>query len=199
MSSCQAGERIEALPRRCCRSRYSFRLTALICARDCRLIDPDCTLLQWVTALVVYGNRSPSPPGRLQAFVRRSTRARIRRRRRESAPSTSSIDYTNTYSNSTGCGPATPPGQGIPITDPLAGKYSIPAYSASPCKTTSTPPCYNDYKQTTGGPHTLLPGVYVGGIDVGGSISNVTFSPGSYILVVVVSGLVPVWQPLVMA
>jgi hypothetical protein len=84
--------------------------------------------------------------------------------------------YSGTYSNSNGtdpnCGPDSV-GHGIPVVDPMIGRYTIP--STSPCD-------FNNYKQT-GGALVLTPGVYCGGIDIGGSVTSATFSPGTYVLV----------------
>jgi hypothetical protein len=85
--------------------------------------------------------------------------------------------YSGTYSNSNGsdpnCGPASL-GHGLPVADPIASRYTIPA--TSPC-------AYNNYKQTSGAAITLSPGIYCGGIEIGGSVPSVTFSPGTYVLV----------------
>jgi hypothetical protein len=88
---------------------------------------------------------------------------------------TPTVSYSGTYTNqnsSGNCGPAGV-GQGVPIVDPMANKYAIPSYKK--CD-------YNNFKLTNGGPYTLSPGTYCGGISIGGSVSSVTFSPGSYIL-----------------
>jgi hypothetical protein len=88
---------------------------------------------------------------------------------------TPTVSYSGTYSNSNAggnCGPSGV-GQGVPIVDPLANKYSIPSYSS--CD-------YNNYKVTNGVLVTLSPGVYCGGISIGGSTVAVIFSPGNYIL-----------------
>ena len=55
----------------------------------------------------------------------------------------------------------------------MAGRFTIPA--TSPCT-------YNNYKQT-GGALVLTPGVYCGGIDIGGSVTTATFTAGTYVLV----------------
>ena len=83
--------------------------------------------------------------------------------------------YSGTYSNSNGrdpnCGPDSV-GHGIPVVDPLIGRYTIPRLRRE----------FNNYKQT-GGALVLTPGVYCGGIDIGGSVTTATFSPGTYVLV----------------
>jgi hypothetical protein len=87
-----------------------------------------------------------------------------------------SASYSGTYSNTNGSDPNCGPdqvGHGIPAVDPMAGRYTMP--STSPCT-------FNNYKQT-GGAIVLTPGVYCGGIDIGGSVSTATFSPGTYVLV----------------
>jgi hypothetical protein len=81
--------------------------------------------------------------------------------------------YTNSDSSGTNCGPSQV-GHGVPAADPMAGRFTIPA--TSPC-------AYNNFKETSGGAITLTPGVYCGGIEVGGSVPSVTFSPGTYVLV----------------
>ena len=65
-------------------------------------------------------------------------------------------------------------GAGVPVVDPLQGKYSIPSYSS--CTATN-------YKVTTGNTVNITPGTYCGGITIGGSVKNVIFNPGQYILV----------------
>jgi Flp pilus assembly protein TadG len=88
------------------------------------------------------------------------------------APSASySGTYVNSGSGST-CGPAEV-GHGVPVADPMEGRYTLPA--TSPCS-------HNNYRETSGTNITLTPGVYCGGIDLGGSLGNVTFSPGTYVL-----------------
>jgi hypothetical protein len=85
--------------------------------------------------------------------------------------------YSGSYSNSNAsdpnCGPVEA-GHGVPIVDPLSGRFTLP----------STTPCgFNNYKETSGSALTLTPGVYCGGIDIGGSIPTATFSAGTYVLV----------------
>jgi hypothetical protein len=89
---------------------------------------------------------------------------------------TPTVSYTGSYTNSDtsgNCGPAGI-GQGVPIVDPLGSKYSIPAYSS--CTATN-------FKVTTGTTVTIPPGTYCGGISITGSVQNVIFSPGEFILV----------------
>jgi putative Flp pilus-assembly TadE/G-like protein len=89
---------------------------------------------------------------------------------------TPTVSYTGTYTNmqnSGNCGPQGI-GQGVPIVDPLANKYSIPSYSS--CD-------HHNFKVTTGTTVTLSPGTYCDGIDISGSVQNIVFSAGSYILV----------------
>ena len=87
-----------------------------------------------------------------------------------------SLSYSGTYSNASSadsnCGPVEP-GHGVPTVDPLANRYALPA--TSPCG-------FNNYKKTSGAV-TLVPGIYCGGIDIGGSVSSATFTPGNYVLV----------------
>jgi hypothetical protein len=40
-----------------------------------------------------------------------------------------------------------------------------------------------NYKKTSGPPVVLNPGVYCGGIEIGGSVATATFNPGAYVLV----------------
>ncbi len=90
--------------------------------------------------------------------------------------STPTVSYTGTYSDGSttaGCGP-TGISAGVPIVDPLMNKYSIPSYSG--CD-------YTKLKINNTGTTTLNPGVYCGGITIGGSATQVNFNPGSYILV----------------
>lgn len=90
------------------------------------------------------------------------------------APSASySGSYSNSSSSDSNCGPEEV-GQGVPAADPLVGRYTIPA--TSPC-------AYNNFKRTSGGAVVLTPGIYCGGIEIGGSVPSVTFSAGTYVLV----------------
>ena len=85
--------------------------------------------------------------------------------------------YSGTYSNASSadsnCGPDQA-GHGIPAADPMAGRFTMP--STSPCD-------YPAFKETSGPAVVLNPGVYCGGIEVGGSVPSVTFNPGTYVLV----------------
>jgi hypothetical protein len=87
------------------------------------------------------------------------------------------VSYSGTYSNSNAsdpnCGPAET-GHGLPAADPMAGRYTLPA--VSPC-------AFNNYKETSGGAVTLTPGIYCGGIEIGGSVATATFTAGTYVLV----------------
>jgi hypothetical protein len=88
-----------------------------------------------------------------------------------------SVSYSGTYSNASSgdsdCGPEVL-GHGVPVTDPLAGRFTLP--SVSPCG-------FNNYKQTSGAAVTLTPGIYCGGIEIGGSVPSATFQSGTYVLV----------------
>jgi hypothetical protein len=89
---------------------------------------------------------------------------------------TPTVSYTGTYTNadtSGDCGPAGI-GKGVPIYDPLANKYSIPTYNS--CTATN-------YKVTNGTTVHISPGTYCGGISITGSVQNVIFDSGSFILV----------------
>jgi Flp pilus assembly protein TadG len=88
-----------------------------------------------------------------------------------------SASYSGTYSNSgssdVSCGPAEA-GHGIPATDPLEGRYTLPA--TSPCD-------FNNFKVTSDPTVTLTPGIYCGGIEIGGTVETATFTAGTYVLV----------------
>jgi len=89
---------------------------------------------------------------------------------------TPTVSYTGTYTNQNSggnCGPAGI-GTGVPISDPMANKYSIPSYSTCTA---------HNFMVTTGTTVTIPPGTYCGGISITGSVQNVIFSPGSFILV----------------
>jgi putative Flp pilus-assembly TadE/G-like protein len=89
---------------------------------------------------------------------------------------TPAVSYTGTYTNadtSGNCGPAGI-GQGVPIVDPLANKYSIPTYSSCTA---------NNYKVTTGTTVHIPAGTYCGGISISGTVQNIIFDAGEFILV----------------
>jgi Flp pilus assembly protein TadG len=88
---------------------------------------------------------------------------------------TPSVNYTGQYTNQNGgtCGPGGI-GQGVPVVDPLLNKYAIPAYSSCTA---------NNFRVTSGTTVTISPGTYCGGIAISGSVQNVVFSSGQYILV----------------
>jgi Putative Flp pilus-assembly TadE/G-like len=88
---------------------------------------------------------------------------------------TSTVSYTGSYTNSNGSGNCGPQGigKGVAIVDPMRNKYSIPMYGS--CD-------YNNFKITNGITVIVSPGVYCGGISINGSVENVIFSPGEYIL-----------------
>jgi hypothetical protein len=65
-------------------------------------------------------------------------------------------------------------GQGVPIIDPLLKKCAIPAYGSCTA---------NNFKVTGGTTVIISPGVYCGGIAISGSVQNVVFGSGQYILV----------------
>jgi hypothetical protein len=89
---------------------------------------------------------------------------------------TPTVSYTGDYTNQSGSTDCSQKGveKGVPIVDPLANKFSIPSYSS--CDNTN-------FKITSGTTVTISPGVYCGGISISGSVQNVVFSPGNYILV----------------
>lgn len=87
---------------------------------------------------------------------------------------TPNVNFTGSYNDdATGCGPS---GRttGVQVLDPLKNKFSIPSYST--CTATN-------FKVTTGTTVTIPAGTYCGGISISGSVTNVVFSPGSFILV----------------
>lgn len=86
------------------------------------------------------------------------------------------VSYTGTYTNANilgNCGPKDV-GKGVPIVDPLANKYSIPSYSSCTA---------HNFKVTTGLIVHIPPGTYCGGISITGSVVNVIFDSGQFILV----------------
>jgi hypothetical protein len=89
---------------------------------------------------------------------------------------TPSVSYSGDYSNQDTNGACGPQGlaRGVPVVDPLANKYKIPNYSS--CTATN-------FRVTTGSTVTIPPGTYCGGITITGTVQNVVFSPGEYILV----------------
>lgn len=89
---------------------------------------------------------------------------------------TPTVDYNGNYTNQNSgvnCGPQGI-GKGVPIADPLANKYSIPAYSSCTAK---------NYQVTGGTIVHISPGTYCGGISIAGTVQTVIFDPGSFILV----------------
>jgi Flp pilus assembly protein TadG len=89
---------------------------------------------------------------------------------------TPSVNYVGDYTNQDLTGNCGPRGmvRGVPIVDPLRNKFSIPSYSS--CD-------HNNFKITGGITVTISPGTYCGGITLTGTVQNVVFSAGSYILV----------------
>ena len=91
---------------------------------------------------------------------------------------TPTADYTGTYTNadtSGNCGPKGV-GKGVPIVDPLAKKYSAPSFNSSSCTA-------HNFKVTGGTTVTIPAGIYCGGISITGSVQNVIFSAGEFVLV----------------
>lgn len=87
-----------------------------------------------------------------------------------------SVNYMADYTNQNSSGECGPTGisRGIPVVDPLRNRYSIPSYGGCTA---------NNFKITGGTTVTVTPGTYCGGISISGSVENVIFSPGDYILV----------------
>ena len=82
-------------------------------------------------------------------------------------------DYVNASSSDPNCGPEGGT-RAVPAVDPMKQGYSLP----------STAPCdHTNYKETAAATVTLTPGVYCGGIDLGGTLEMATFMPGTYVLV----------------
>jgi hypothetical protein len=86
-----------------------------------------------------------------------------------------SVNYTGDYANQNSSGNCGPPGmeRGIPIVDPLENKYSIPSYGSC---------TENNFRVNGGTTITVSPGTYCGGITISGSVQNVVFNPGEYVL-----------------
>jgi len=89
---------------------------------------------------------------------------------------TPSVNYSGTYTNQNTSGDCGPQGTeaGVPIVDPLLNKFAIPSYGACTA---------NDFRVNGGTTVAIPPGTYCGGITISGSVQNVVFSPGEYILV----------------
>jgi hypothetical protein len=91
---------------------------------------------------------------------------------------TPTVNYSGAYTNQnagTDCGPQGVT-KGVPIVDPLLNKFSIPSYTA--CSGGG-----NGLKITSGTTVTIPAGTYCGGISISGSVQNVVFSSGQFILV----------------
>jgi hypothetical protein len=87
---------------------------------------------------------------------------------------TPTVNFTGDYSNSDDdCGPGQMD-RGVPMADPVRNRYTLPAPSA--CG-------FTNYKETSGPAVVLDPGVYCGGIEIGGSVPSATFRSGTYVLV----------------
>jgi len=89
---------------------------------------------------------------------------------------TPAVSYSGSYSNSDNSGNCGPQGigKGVPIIDPVGDKYSIPAHST--CTS-------HNFRVNGGTTVTIPPGTYCGGITITGSVQNVIFSSGEFILV----------------
>lgn len=82
------------------------------------------------------------------------------------------IGVVGQFKNNSSCPPSPTPVSGIAgFSDPLA-------YLAPP----TVGPCDYNSVSISGGTPTLYPGVYCGGINISGGSTNVTFSPGTYII-----------------
>jgi hypothetical protein len=88
---------------------------------------------------------------------------------------TPTVSYTASYTNSNESGNCGPDGigRGVPVVDPMAGRYSIP--SSGSCTE-------NNFRVNTGTTVTITPGTYCGGITISGTVTDVIFSPGVYVL-----------------
>lgn len=87
---------------------------------------------------------------------------------------TPTVSYTGTYTNSNSTGNCGPEGigKGVPIVDPMAGKYTMPSGSCTE----------HNFKVTTGTTVHISPGIYCGGISISGSVEKIVFDPGDYVL-----------------
>jgi len=82
------------------------------------------------------------------------------------------IGVVGQFKNNSSCVPSPTPASGIaPFSDPLA--YLQPPVVGA---------CDYNSVSITGGTPTLYPGVYCGGINISGGSTDVTFSPGTYIV-----------------
>jgi len=82
------------------------------------------------------------------------------------------IGVVGQFKNNSSCAPSPNPQSGIaPFSDPLA--YLQPPNVGS---------CNYNSVSISGGTQTLYPGVYCGGINISGGSTNITFSPGTYII-----------------
>jgi len=88
---------------------------------------------------------------------------------------TPSVSYIGDYTNSNYSGNCGPAGmaKGVPIVDPMKGRYTIPSGSCTE----------HNFKVTKGTTVTIPPGVYCGGISISGSVENIIFSAGQFILI----------------
>jgi hypothetical protein len=90
---------------------------------------------------------------------------------------TPTVSYSGTYTNQNGsgnCGP-TGIGKGVPIDDPLHDKYTMPDASSTSCTA-------HNFRVTTGTTVYISPGTYCGGITITGTVQNVVFESGTYVL-----------------
>lgn len=89
---------------------------------------------------------------------------------------TPTVSYAGAYTNSDSSGNCGPSGvgKGVPIVDPMKDKYSIP---------NDTSCTASNFKVTTGLTVHIPPGTYCGGIAIGGSVQNIVFDSGEFVLV----------------
>ena len=85
------------------------------------------------------------------------------------------VSYTGDYSNQNSDGDCGPAGieKGVPVVDTLLNKFSIPSYGSC---------TQNNFRVNNGTTVTIPAGVYCGGITISGSVHEVVFSSGEYIL-----------------
>ena len=82
------------------------------------------------------------------------------------------IGVVGQFKNDSSCAPSPNPASGIaPFSDPLA--YLQPPNVGN---------CNYNSVSISGGTQTLYPGVYCGGINISGGSTDITFSPGTYII-----------------
>lgn len=87
---------------------------------------------------------------------------------------TPAVSFTGDYENHNSYGECGPKGmsKGVPVVDPLKGRFSVPSGSCTA----------NNFRVNKGDVVVISPGVYCGGISISGTVDQVVFSPGVYVL-----------------